>query len=466
MKQPQLKGVSAPGATRAPKSKAEFVLTEEQQAAIDGVITFCKSTGSGIFAALNGPAGSGKSTVARLIRDRLIKAGFTVGLCAPTHKACTVLARACGVDKGDTATFARLLGLREKKTKDQVDFVPAFGSKPRLGECDVWLADEASMLHPQLLGYIEEAADFWSKVIFIGDQAQLPPVKFDRVSPALRVSPRFDLSEVMRHDGAVLDAATAIRQTTGKKWRVDFTKSVIGDSSSIFTYQDRREWQHAILELAAEHHEKDPDAFRVLAYTNNEVAQLNSGIRRHVYGRQADAFLPDERVITHEAVPSPDGSELIYGSSRELMILHTRRIEIPHPAIADGKPFHCWELITQTDELEPPATICAIDPTHEGRLQVALGSLRSDATNAMKDGHGQGAWDEFWALRNQFAQLQPYWAMTVHKSQGSQFRDVFLQTKDLDRAAGGASVKRSLWYTAITRAQRAVHLIADPEVGQ
>ena len=444
-----------------------FQSTTEQQSAIEGITGFCRQSGGGTFASFNGPAGSGKSTTSRLVRESLISAGYSVGLCAPTHKACQVLADACNVNKTETATFASLLGLREKKTKDEVDFVPQPGSKPRLDENDIWLADEASMMHPKLLKYIEEAADFWTKIIFIGDQAQLAPVKFGRVSPALRCTPRFDLTKVMRHDGAVLDAATAIRETTGSKWRIPFTKSIIGDSSSIFTYADKKEWQHAFLEMAAEYHEKnDPDAFRVIAWTNDEVNRLNAGIRRHVYGLKADPFLVDERVVTHSGVKAPDDhSELIYGSSRELLIRQATPVEFLHPACADGKPFLSWELITQTDDGEPPRKIRAIDPTHEGRMQVFLKQLREQAFENMQRGSGQHAWDDFWDLNDAFAQLQPYWCLTCHKAQGSQFRNVFVQGRDMDRAAGGANERRRLWYTAITRAQRAVHLIADQELG-
>jgi len=146
-----------------------FQATFEQQAAIKGITGFCRQSGGGTFASFNGPAGSGKSTTSRLVRESLISAGYSVGLCAPTHKACQVLADACKVNKTETATFASLLGLREKKTKDEVDFVPQPGSKPRLDENDIWLADEASMMHPKLLKYIEEAADFWTKIIFIKD---------------------------------------------------------------------------------------------------------------------------------------------------------------------------------------------------------------------------------------------------------------------------------------------------------
>ena len=53
-------------------------------------------------------------------------------------------------------------------------------------------------------------------------------------------------------------------------------------------------------------------------------------------------------------------------------------------------------------------------------------------------------------------------AMTVHKSQGSQFRHVFIGP-DLDHVPGPKNLTRHLWYTGFTRAQQAVHVIRDQE---
>lgn len=439
-----------------------FTPTPEQQTAIDGLVDFARSSAGGNFAALLGPAGTGKSSILRLGRQVLISTGFTVGLAAPTHKACQVLADACGVAKSETATFASLLALREKKVKDQVEFVRDWRRKPRIDEADIWLCDEASMLEPAMLDMIQKEADFWDRFIFIGDPAQLPPVAYGKVSPALRVTPRFELTQVMRHDGAVLDAATAIRQTSGNTWRTRFHHSVIGDGSAIHTYADKRDWQRAILDFAAQHH-ADPDAFRVLCFRRLEVAKINTAIRRHVYGRDADPFLANERLITIEAIKNPvdpDGPPL-YGSSRELTVIQAAATELLHPTCTDGAPYRCWQLIVLAEGPgEIPQRILAIDPTHEGKLAVALGQLADEAREHPGE---QGAWDPYWELRDGFAQVQPAWAMTVHKSQGSQFHNVFL-SPDLDTAPGAKSMRRHLWYTAFTRAQQAVHLVADLEV--
>jgi len=439
--------------------------TAEQQAAIDGALAFAKCGRGGNFASLIGPAGTGKSTIARLIRQALIAAGYTVGLAAPTHKAAEVLATACGVPKSCTATFASLLALREKKVRDKVAFVRDYRRKPRIEEADIWLCDEASMLEPELLAMLEKEADFWDRFLFIGDDAQLPPVNYGKVSPALRFDQSFALTQVLRHDGAVLDAATAIRKTTGNTWRPDFTEDGLGEGGARPADADKREWQHAILEMAAEDPlGLNPDGFRVLCFRRDEVSRLNTAIRRHVYGRQADPFIKGERLVTVEGIKDPHdpNGPPLYGSSRELVIQTAGQVDWLHPTCTDKKPYLVWRLLVLAEGPEErPQVIKVIDPTHEGKLAVALRQLREEALAALGE---QGAWDPYWELRDSLAQVQPHWAMTVHKSQGSQFRHVFVNGPDLDTAPGARSQRRHLWYTALTRAQQAVHLIADQEV--
>lgn len=460
----QLQRLTEATQAQGPADSNEFHPTPEQQDAIDGISAWVNSTTDSIFCTFTGPAGSGKSTITRLIRRALIAAGRTVGLAAPTHKACGVLAQACGVSKRETATFASLLALREKKTRDQITFVRDYRRKPRIDEAEIWICDEASMLEPELLEMLEQEADFWTRFIFVGDPAQLPPVDHGKVSPALKCSPAFHLSKVMRHDGAVLDNATAIRETTGRNYRVPFTATVIGDGSAIHTYDSKRAWQKAILEFAADHHDaNDPDAFRVLTFRREEAAKINTAIRRHVRGPNADPYLKGERLITIEAVSDPNDQNglPIYGSSRELVIQECSKGELLHSSCADGKPYRCWQLITLADgHEEAPQYLRVIDPTHEGKLAVAMSMLRREALEKPKG--EQGAWDGFWDLKNQFAVLQPHWAMTVHKSQGSQFRHVFIGP-DLDHVPGPKNLTRHLWYTAFTRAQQAVHVIRDQE---
>jgi exodeoxyribonuclease V alpha subunit len=58
------------------------------------------------------------------------------------------------------------------------------------------------------------------------------------------------------------------------------------------------------------------------------------------------------------------------------------------------------------------------------------------------------------------SELEPAYAMTVHKSQGSEYRAVILSV------AGGSPLllTRSVFYTAITRARELLILVGDEQV--
>jgi exodeoxyribonuclease V alpha subunit len=58
------------------------------------------------------------------------------------------------------------------------------------------------------------------------------------------------------------------------------------------------------------------------------------------------------------------------------------------------------------------------------------------------------------------AQVEPWWAMTIHKSQGSEFDEVVVSLP----AADSPVLSRELVYTALTRARTRVHVLAAEEV--
>jgi ATP-dependent exoDNAse (exonuclease V) alpha subunit len=182
-------------------------LSAEQQAAVDGLLATNER-----FATLDGAAGTGKSTTCRELIARLKAAGHIVGMAAPTHAACRVLEASTGAEPRSALTVASLLGLRERKVEGVSTFVRDYSVKTKVNTADVWIVDEASMLHPELLQVFETEITLLQRVIFVGDAAQLPPVGYRDTSPALLQPVRFSLTKVHRNSGPILAAATAIRE--------------------------------------------------------------------------------------------------------------------------------------------------------------------------------------------------------------------------------------------------------------
>jgi exodeoxyribonuclease-5 len=90
-------------------------------------------------------------------------------------------------------------------------------------------------------------------------------------------------------------------------------------------------------------------------------------------------------------------------------------------------------------------------------LEAALARLRQRARDAGKQ-EGKGLWRRFFLVRDAFASLGPAAVLTVHRSQGSTFAEVFV---DADVFWPSDPVlRRQLVYVAVSRASQAVTLQA------
>jgi len=90
-----------------------------------------------------------------------------------------------------------------------------------------------------------------------------------------------------------------------------------------------------------------------------------------------------------------------------------------------------------------------------------LARLRQQARDAGKK-DGKAIWRRFFLVRDAFASLGPAAVLTVHRSQGSTFGEVFV---DGDVFWPRDDVlRRQLVYVAVSRASQAVSLVADGRV--
>jgi hypothetical protein len=227
-------------------------------------------------------------------------------------------------------------------------------------------------------------------------------------------------------------------------------------AGGLHVYPDPQSWEAAALaHAAAAHAAGRPEDFRVLAWRNDTVARANAAIRRHIYGPDALPFVAGERLITLGPVKAPGRTALILGASREVTVLKatpTRITGLPAEHYDLPASLAAWDLEIATEEAEHSVT--TIDPTAAAALEAWLERLRQEAKKE------KGSWAPFWKLRNAVAQLGPAWALTTHRSQGSQYRDVFLHAGDLDANPRPREANR-LWYVALTRATHGVHLVVD-----
>lgn len=454
-------------------------LTPDQLAAIQGILQ--DITQPGATPVLCGYAGTGKTVTTAALVSRLADMDWRVVVATPTHKARSQVERAlakCGAEGFEAVTVARLLGLKQYRDKQtgKETFRPDSGGKNMLSKTEEWdeqekrhvkirpidiiIVDETSMLSSELYDLLLRELK-GRPVVFVGDDRQLLPVKETEVCKAFTSgSSLYRLTEVLRHDGAILNLATATRQMAVGRARF---ASADGGGSRVVAYRSRDQWGGALLEMAASNEAmSDPDFCRALAWTNDSVNMINTRIHQRRYGMDAPQFVEGMTCVTVDAIPDPMGTAPLLNSTVDVLIQEA--IREPYRFLGTGdlptdEPWDTWEL-TVTGDFAMAKRFRVIAAEDEQRWQKWLKDLADEAREASGQKRSD-LWDLFFRRKDCVGNLQPASALTVHKSQGSTFQHVFLHW-DID---GGGSqptaVQNQLSYVGITRAAESLHVMGD-----
>ena len=148
----------------------------------------CQAASNGVFILTGGP-GTGKTTVVRAIIRVFDAMGLRIALAAPTGRAAKRMSQSAGEE---AKTVHRLLEM-EYGAEDKLRFRK--NEKDQL-EDDVIIIDEASMLDLMLTDALLNAIKPGARPILIGDVNQLPPVGAGHVFDDIIKSDRFATVEL------------------------------------------------------------------------------------------------------------------------------------------------------------------------------------------------------------------------------------------------------------------------------
>ncbi len=462
-------------------------LTNDQEIAYKAFRTWLKQSknkNTSIFV-LSGYAGSGKTFLSMRFLQLAEQEGFCWTVAAPTHKAVGVLQEALEKEgikpTWHPSTIHRLLRLKLKRERDLEICESTDQTASSLEQVDLVLVDEASMVSSSLLEIILSCANpFKTRVVFVGDSAQLPPVGEEK-SPVFSIqnSLKAELEEVVRHRGAVLGLASNFREGS-IPCKTPPCLPIIEKKQESVGFVNKNRWlEEAKKSLNSAALNDNPNEARILCYTNRTLEKLVPHARRAVHGEMADQLpvLPGELLLTREAIMTAAAKEgtdereepgMVLGSNRELMVNdvsshrfdiskldigNTQNIELP-PIETQLVNVHCGDTELELRLLPPIGT--------KGRvlLDMTLNRLKNKAKDlGRKD--GRSVWRVFFLIRDSFASLGPASVLTIHRSQGSSFDEVFIAPdvfwpKDI-------TLRKQLVYVAVTRARRKVWMVGKNE---
>ena len=263
----------------------------QQQEALNEMAKFYKDKSLKTFG-LKGYAGTGKTTIVKFLLEYIQKAnGFYRGgvvLSSPTHRANSVIKQ--NIPNATVSTLHSLLGLApnlelEELTEydaNNLDYTKQKEGKIERGQ--LLIVDESSMINDVLYKLISELPDV--KVLFMGDPAQLRPVKSASQSKAFSaVNKIYELTKVERTgENPLLAEITSIRN--GNNFS---NKNMLNsDNEGVLFFNNTGEFIHKAATLFnSQAFQDNPMLLRVVAGTNARVAELNPILRDLIYKEKA-----------------------------------------------------------------------------------------------------------------------------------------------------------------------------------
>ncbi len=455
-------------------------LSDDQQNAATAFAAWLSAPADGVPFVLEGYAGTGKTFLSMRFLAQAEQAGLCWTVVAPTHKAVGVLRHHLALaglrPTWFPSTIHRLLRLKLKREGDRERCEETAQTALALENLGLVLIDEASMVDGSLLEITLRCAQAYrTRLVFVGDPAQLPPVGEEQ-SPvfALGRAQRVALTHVVRHQGPVLRLAGGLRQGNLPCRRPPVLAPVRTTTGRV-SLLGRSDWLAAAQEgLRRSAEADDPDLARILCYTNRSLERLVPIARRALHGAMADQLpvLPGEVLITRTAVMAPacregdaaaEEPDLLLGSNRELVVRDVRpeRCDLAEFGVEASLGAPVIDTLTATVEAgEAQLNLRLLPPLGSGpraSLDGVMEQLRQQAREAGKK-DGKPFWRRYFLVRDAFASLGPAAVLTVHRSQGSTFGEVFIDEdvfwpRDL-------LLRQRLVYVAVSRASQAVTLMA------
>lgn len=437
-------------------------LNEGQQQAFEEIVATIKR-GKGEWITLNGPAGTGKTTLTKFLLEHLHRNGILgVILAAPTHAAKKVLSKLSG---SEASTIHRILKINPTTYEDQDMFEQK--EPPDMSKCMVLVCDEGSMYDGKLFKIIQASVPSWCVVLGIGDRHQLQPVE-PGSDGTPQISPFFThpkikqlyLTQVMRSNAPIIDIATDIRNG-------GWFSSKIVDGHGVHGYESTTALKDFMMEYFSV--VKDADGLfenRMFAYTNKSVDKLNHIIRRKLYETE-DIFIRNEILVMQEPVIKElefDGkkfSEIIFNNGQMVRIKdinHTSTF-LSCSGIGMKQMIKYWDLQVETveeDEEYHLHSIKVIDNESVDKFHMFLAKVATEYKE-MRYAGKKPKWADFWKAKRMFSKVRALPVSTIHKSQGMSVDTSFIYTPCIHIAE--PTLASQLAYVGITRARHDAYYV-------
>lgn len=479
------------------KINLPFSLNDQQKSALYELEKFIEDYGTEIT--LSGYAGTGKSTIIGIFSkwlDHRIGRGNIV-YTAPIHRANVITKQ--NNPNANVYTLSALFGFtpdtdeameRESLDLKELEFRSKNQVKYEPGQ--LIIIDEASMVQDGLYEYIQKIiAKDGVSVIYVGDSAQLRPVKSDHISKVFTSDgvPQITLTKVERTgDNPILKEATRLRRGEGLSYQTDINDKGQG---VLYTSNDTVINENLKQIISSEEFNADPLHFRVITATNAAAATYNSKIRSLRYGKFAKPFVKGDILMGYSnKLRKPDGSYRLI-NSMDYIVQNVRDTTVKFRTDKGTIEFKAFKLsirpigntimddfhITVIDKNEPDSKLFEIVEYKDRLWRMAKEAKQDKQISKYRDlvqmafnidnelNITKNLEDNQGRLKIRKA-IDYGYAQTVWKSQGSTYSKVLILSNEIDTFGYGRDVmqlRNELRYVAVSRAKNFVIINSEAE---
>lgn len=416
---------------------------------------------------ISGSAGTGKSMIVRYLLNTILKP-VPVCLCAPTHKAALVLKDVTGKE---AITLHSLLAMSPKLDVLELDFRElgfnmGTNSIPAKG---VVICDEASMINDELYEFLnQKCKDKSCKIIYCGDRKQLQPVSNYGHSKVWNLDNMIMFTKIFRqnNESAIMPVLEKLREYPLYEF-----ESKQSNNGSVVVTKNIKEFSDMFLpEFQKALEDKDVLMAKILAYTNARVDAYNEIIHQLLFNKDGKEFHNGGFLTCYENV---ERDNLKFWNSMDYIIVdepQSTYINIPGIGALEGYILVLYDPLTK--EVGKVSVLSKTIPENTiSSLAQYIDSIRIKAIQAT--GYKRKLyWTTYFNVMDSFisqvdlvydnrlvrkAGLKHGYACSVHKSQGSSYRNIFIDMKDIFKQRDREEL-RQLQYVALSRTRNNAYI--------
>ena len=450
-----------------------------QRTAIDKIEEFLSKDSSKVkdqkenLFLLKGRGGTGKTTIIKKALEGV--PGVVIGATVADEARQVLQENMKGYT---TATMASLLGLIvdykegkeffRKRTEREIDEYEAKGGTIPIKKASILVIDEASMISDALWEILMDMKKPNTKIIFMGDNVQIPPIQENgtsKDSPVwdLITSDNFsELSERMRQKAespilGITDLyANNVENIQNNRPFITnplkLRQTTINDKGEgvIYVKENSELVDMYIKDFKSS---KDLKEAVVVAARLDSVAFINNSIRKKLFNTE-EPYVVGERIRVNTPYVRDNQVVMTNGLKGEINSVKKTKL--------DGVDLDVYNITATFQNISPSGEVefnsmnfNTIDPQDSKKFAAAKSKL-AKAAEVFRKGTSEYkiAWAKYYHLKGLIVDIGYAYAITAHKVQGSTYNSTYVLENDVMSFPGGTEQQNRMMYTAVSRPRK------------